>query len=260
MVRNDDIQLMLGALRDMPAQLRRSWRSLVVLLAVSVAAMSVLYVTSKASGVEIRDLTRDPAAVADAPWYIGLLSTAGVLLWGGLVALCLVGWRVCRSFETHGTAGPAGREPGTFLLASAVLFAVLGIDDAFMLHDRVLPDYLGIREYMIYLAYMLGFALYAWRFRRVILRGEFVLMGAGLGMLGLSMTIDKLGSFSQINTFFEDGFKFTGMVLWGGYYSRASLGSIRAAATQQPQQPQTAGYDEPHRPPAQEADAFLETA
>lgn len=158
-----------------------------------------------AYGMDNAYAVRDPAAVTDALWFVGIQSTVGGLLWFCGAAVCLFGGTLLRR------APDARREVG-FLLASGLFSLWLGLDDVFMFHDELLP-LAGIPEAVPYALYLVLGALYVPRFWRVILRTKcLLLVGAGVG-LGTSLIIDQFFD----SHFFEDGTKFYGIVFWAAY-------------------------------------------
>jgi hypothetical protein len=57
----------------------------VILIVVGIAATIGI---AAAYGVPVDELTRDPAAVMRIPYYIGLLSNWGIMLWSAAAAIC----------------------------------------------------------------------------------------------------------------------------------------------------------------------------
>jgi hypothetical protein len=68
------------------------------------------------------------------------------------------------------------------------------------------------------LAFLVGF-------RRVILEGDFLLLGLALGFFGLSVAVDV---FTDRELYlWEDGAKFVGIVTWLAYFVRVSARVLR---------------------------------
>jgi len=89
------------------------------------------------TGVLPGTLMRDTVAVLDAPFYIDFVSSVGILLWAGTVSNCL--------FTAWGlTSTQGGRVLMRRFLWAGLLSAFLMTDDALLLHEQVLPDYLGL--------------------------------------------------------------------------------------------------------------------
>ncbi|MEM7064859.1 MAG: hypothetical protein AAF572_17085 [Cyanobacteria bacterium P01_B01_bin.77] len=98
---------------------------------ISVIPLGMVLLLSFFQRVPVDDLTRDVTAVGQMPVYSGFLSQICTLFWAAAAAVCLFG----------ATALSRQRETGLrhFLLISAVLTFVLGLDDAFLLHEMVFP-------------------------------------------------------------------------------------------------------------------------
>jgi hypothetical protein len=103
------------------------------------------------------------------------------------------------------------------------------LDDTFLLHEEVFPDYLklvpeGVVITLLIIA-VLAFLYFNWD---EILRGEYALMFLALGLFGLSVFIDALPEDWYENTYllnklehiFEDGAKLAAIVTWVAFYGR----------------------------------------
>jgi hypothetical protein len=117
-----------------------------------------------------------------------------------------------------------GRQERTwFLLGMGVFTLVMGVDDIFLLHDGLGPRYLGIDERPFLLAYGVLIVAVVVRFRRTILRLEPLLLALAVALLAASIGVDHFQEQldgSPYRIFLEDGFKFLGIVGWGGYVIR----------------------------------------
>jgi hypothetical protein len=153
--------------------------------------------------------TRDLALLAKVHPLTGFLSSLGILLWAAAAAIWLF------------TAYAAPRErAGRLAIHAGCLSAYLCLDDLFMIHEQLAPEYLGVPEKVVYAA--LGFAVlsFLWAHRRALLaeRATRWLAGA-LGALGLSALLDALlgrwlWRIGEWNYLVEDGLKWTGACLW----------------------------------------------
>jgi hypothetical protein len=98
-----------------------------------------------------------------------------------------------------------------------VLSAALLVDDAFLLHDEVLPLHLGWPEEVLYAAYALAFLLYFRRFGSFVLRHTpFRKLAVAFGLLGLSCLMDL--NWFPGGTGVEDLLKFLGIGCFAQYY------------------------------------------
>ena len=204
-------------------QIRSLWKILLVLYLPIVLLFVFLGSISRTSGdITLSYFTRDISAVGGLPFYAGLVSQIGGLLWSAALAICAFTYFLLRKQDS----GASRR----FVLHAALLTGVLLVDDFFLFHEDIGPDYLHIGEKVIVLFYLflcMGFLLVN---IREILSSEYILLGAALGMFGLSIFVDavdldeidlyeRLVS-DQLEIFLEDGFKFVGVATWLAYFAR----------------------------------------
>lgn len=185
-----------------------------VALALGVALIATVLYVHATKDVPFGTLTRDP--LSGKPVYFGLLSQAGILTWAfGASASFLGAWLL------------GGRAEGRFMLSAAVLTTLLCIDDAFLLHDEVLP-LAGVSEklvYAVYLALLLGFLVL---FARRILKTGYPVLLLSLAFLGVSVVADTWGLPWLDPYMLEDGSKFIGIALWSAYLFQTSGSLVRA--------------------------------
>jgi hypothetical protein len=191
------------------------------------ALLTMATMVSFASNVNLRELTQDPTTVLEAPFYIGSLSMVGVILWSAAVAVCLFG-----AF--------APRIPGDLrrlLLVSGIFTAVLLADDAFLLHDEILPRYAGISGELYGIAYLAATVVYLVALRRTIQRTDAAVLGAALALFALSAGADIGSSVlaealpSPLGLLLEDGAKLLAIGTWLAYFvlvSRSALAETPA--------------------------------
>lgn len=180
--------------------------------------MAALALVSVRTGIHISYFTRDPSEIVQAPFYIGLLSNVGILIWSASAGICLF------------TATLLGRTAGgvewrSFLLASGILTAWLAFDDLLTLHDVVIPTYMHVPQ-KVFLALLGGVTLlYLARFRRAILKTDYLLLLVAFGFLALSVFFDALQGRVALphQHYFEDGTKLMGIVGWSAYLTRTAL-------------------------------------
>jgi hypothetical protein len=196
---------------DLPAQFSQNRVPLVIAGITASLGIAGIMVLSSATGVDLSDLTRDAVAVTDTHLYVGALSTTGIMLWAATAGICLLGAGILSGLPQH-------RSAAWFLLAAGALTAMLGFDDAFLLHERVFPTHFGLPQkgvYLVYISMVLGFLLF---FFRRILRTDYVLLGMSLLFMALSVGMDEFIPYSRFETFVEDSCKFVGIVFWLTYF------------------------------------------
>lgn len=178
-------------------------------------------------GISWQVMMGDPAAATGAPFYLGFVSNVGAMLWASAASVFLFGFRVHRS-----SSGDS--EWGRFLLYSGVFVGVLGIDDLFMLHDQVFPDYLSVDQSLVIATYAVLASLYAMRFASLIAQTAYPVLIAAMGLLAVSATLDQLSdNFSMSfrgEPFCEDAAKLLGIGAWLSYAIHTAAAAPMQAA------------------------------
>lgn len=176
-------------------------------------------------GTPIEHLTTEPTMLGQVPGYYGLVSTLGVMCWAAAVGMFLMG--ACLLYDR------LGRRDAAFLTASALLTGYLAIDDAFTLHEQLLPS-IGIPEEAVYAGILVAVLAYAAVFRHEIARSAWLFLVLAVGFLGTSVVIDKgyelLGSpgGGGLAIWAEDGAKFIGICAWVAYAALSTRGLVRS--------------------------------
>ena len=208
-------------------QLTRVQRTLIISCVIAFLGIIGVYVLSMYTGIPVSWLTRDPAAVTNSSFCIGILSNLGIMLWSAATTICfLAAFLLSRYNRNHQII--------CFLISSGILCLILTLDDALMLHEEVIPTYLHIRQGVVYIGYCLLAAGYAMVFWPLLLDTDHLLLLLASLFLGLSVAMDKLLPLTDIETFFEDSLKFTGIVFWLAYFWRAASEMIREGLAQPP--------------------------
>ena len=122
-----------------------------------------------------------------------------------------------------------------FLFWSGLITSVLLLDDFFLLHDALIPRYLGLSEKVIFLGYGIVTAWYLLRFRHIVLGAEYAVLFVALVGFALSILIDAFQSRwpSPWRILFEDGFKLLGIVSWSTYLIRTCVRAAQVRADTQ---------------------------
>jgi len=193
-----------------------------VMLAPALLVLAAVFKASTYFGVPIATFTRDPTAVAQVPYYVGILSNLGILAWCAAGVLSLFAAVIVRE-----SGGP--RRHGAFLLCSALITFMLMFDDLFMLHECAFPLYMHINEKLVLACYMLLTGGYICAFRRVILHHDWPIFVASLGLFVVSVGVDVVepAAIKSVHYLVEDGAKFLGVVLWAGFFARTAGQMLR---------------------------------
>jgi len=193
-----------------------------VALAVAAALIGLVLHIHATAEVSMGTLTRDP--LSGKPAYLGLLSQMGILVWAASAATCLLAAGVLR-----------GAPESRFLFGAGILSLVLCLDDAFLLHDEVLP-LVGVPEELIYAGHLGIVLVFLVAFRRQILRAHYPVLLLALGLLGVSVVCDAWGLPWLDPYLLEDGAKFAGITMWTAFFSTVAgslLGADRAGGRAQ---------------------------
>lgn len=174
-------------------------------------------VISANTDISIRQLMQDPTTVLEAPFYIGIVSNIGILLWAAVAVTCL--------FIPIFLPRLVNKEVRLFLLASGLLTGLLLFDDFFLLHDEILPIHLGISGKLYGIVYILLVLLYLYRFKVTILQSPYATLILALGFFAVSAGVDLTHSlidneFGNSQTLLlEDGAKLMGIAHWLAYFA-----------------------------------------
>ncbi len=214
-------------------QLGRLWKILLAVYAIVLIFFIILDLISRSSDhITLSYFTRDISAIGNLPFFAGLVSQLGGLFWAATLAICVFTFFV---LKRQGQNAVSSRR---FLIQAAILTGVLLLDDFFLFHEDIGPDYLHISEKLIIPAYgliALGFLFFNFR---EILASEYLILGLALGLFGLSVFMDavhlekyeQLGRLinEQSSIFLEDGFKFVGVITWLVFFSRYAYQRLSA--------------------------------
>lgn len=93
-------------------------------------------------------LTKDPVALLHGKFYTGALSNFTILCWTAAATLCMFSYLALCKFASH-----SGLKPLLFHFALVTL--ILLLDDLYLWHEVMFPDYVGVDERLVYLSYLL---------------------------------------------------------------------------------------------------------
>ncbi|RJP85223.1 MAG: hypothetical protein C4518_16495 [Desulfobacteraceae bacterium] len=182
------------------------------------ACLGIVALFHLKTGVAIRNFMSDPQAIVGVHPSVGAISTLGILFWCATATILIF---------TRSLRLPAGDSKySMFILFSGILTTILMLDDAFMLHDALLPTYFGVKEIYSYILYSIFFFLGFIRFKKQILKTQYHLLLITFAFWGASILFDlfqpdiesMIGGNWRI--LLEDGFKLLGIVAWFDYFSR----------------------------------------
>ncbi len=207
----------------------RRARVLCVNLVWSVLAFGLVALGVTALGTDAGYFTKDVASIAGLLPVAGALSQLGILLW-------------CAASSVAGFSAllVRRRDEGRFLGYLCLLSAILALDDAFQLHEKIVPRLLGLDE--LHLVVLEGslLAFILLRFSGIALRSSYLFLLGAIVWFAASLLIDRFLSESTFPTWhhlFEDGPKFVGILNWSAYCILVSYSLVGAEARRIPRAP-----------------------
>jgi hypothetical protein len=193
-----------------------------------ICSIGVIFLAASQSSFTYQELFNDSADIVGFHPFFGMVSMLGLFGWAAAAGTSFLTYAVIRDDDT----GALRR----FFFMAGVFTLFLMVDDAFMLHEQVLPRGLGIRERYIKIAYLIAAGAFGIVFiKQLLYNNPVLLIGAGL-FFASSFVFDNPVVLSALGFFesgfvlyvIEDGAKFTGIALWLTWLFRTSLQTIRA--------------------------------
>ena len=186
--------------------------------------LGAVYAMHRVRGTSVLRLLRDPAGQMGDP-FLGAISQMGVLGWAAAASVCIFTRAALRYDSSEA-------EPSRFLLGMGVLTGVLCLDDLYLIHERIGPQYLGLPEEVLFGAYGLGAAALLLRFRRTLWHTDVYLLSAAFLAFAVSIVVDVTEFvllFATITeqVLIEDGAKLIGIFLWAAYLIRTAAETVR---------------------------------
>ncbi len=206
---------------DVRLQIRNAAPILVMAYAFTTAILSVVIFLGMEHNIELDHFTQDPASIMDTPFYLGFFSYIGILFWCAAATLCFFTRLLLHENDA------AQKTKRQFLLYSGLILSLLMFDDLFLLHEVVFPDYFYLPKNVVYLIYLNIIAVYMIMFRAELMQTEYLLLGIGSGLLGISQFVDSLPMPIPEDSFLEDAVKLFGIVTWFTYYMRYCVQMVK---------------------------------
>jgi len=194
-------------------QLARIWKTIAFVIFISLGGAGGTVLVAKLTGNPIWKLAQDPASIIWYPPYIGLLSNWGVILWVVTATICLFSAVL---LKRHRATGVTIR----FLVVSGLFSLLLGIDDLYMLHDRLLPRMFHKPEIFFYLLYFFALVAYLAYFTPQIMKYDYLLFLVALMLFVFSRI--RIPYFDRFMTT-GDMLKYFGIVFWLAFFYRTAL-------------------------------------
>lgn len=154
--------------------------------------------------------------------YYGFASTVGVMLWVATAAICLFSavliamWKLDKNLLK-------------FAATAGVLTGWLALDDAFLVHELVLPS-LGVPQNLVLAIYVVLALAYAGASWRIIIANDFWLLLIGGGAFAVSLGVDTVfQSLDPALVLIEDSAKFFGIFCWASFHITALARNLASA-------------------------------
>ncbi len=197
----------------------KMYMSLLVGYFLTSIAFVVVYLYCMKTGVKGSNFIADIQASSGVPFYTGILSNIGILLWAFTTAICFYSSLLVR--DRHKTQ---------FLVFSGMFSLCFLLDDFFLIHEQVLPVYVGFPEktmYIVYLVFLIGYVSY---FKKLLLKTNCLLFFFIWVWFGMSSFADVLPEFFNVEHYVyyvEEAFKAFGILTWFAYFSTTSFSFIK---------------------------------
>jgi hypothetical protein len=197
-----------------PERLRSDLRTLIKLSLPIVVLILVVVIASLSAHLSVGMFTRDPATLTNSNPFFGVLSSVGVLFWAATAAICFF----CSVLVGRMRAD---RGAARFLLGAGLITTLLLLDDLFMFHEYVFPQFLHFGEKITLLGYAVIIGMFLWSSRQRLWRTDYALLLLAFGLLGFSVISDNIFNSDNENWGYlvEDGPKLFGIIAWFTYWS-----------------------------------------
>ncbi|HNN13604.1 MAG TPA: hypothetical protein PKL78_08605 [Anaerolineales bacterium] len=226
----------LNIISGMLIQTRILWKSLLLYIYLPVLTMLglTLIMILTIPSINPSTLFRDITARAELPFYTGFMSQIGAQIWTAALTVTTCSYFFLKVVQ-KGLPSQI-----SFLVFASIFTAVLLVDDLFLFHEQIAPDYLLIDQKLVYGGYLSLAAAFVYFNRNEILSSDYLILVLALLFLGASIFFDVFdGRLNRllfqgsergehILVFLEDGSKFVGIATWCGYYVRYAYSILRA--------------------------------
>jgi len=211
------------------SQSRYLWRVLFFLyLPIVLLFLAVGILSRVVDDVSLEFFLRDIVATGELPFFAGFVSQLEGILWSASLTVCL--FALIMMQRRSGDFARSKR----LLLQGGILTATLLLDDIFLFHEEIAPDYLHIGEKIVIAGYLIIGIVFVFSNWKEILSSEYLILMIALAMFGASIFFDALPMddfnvryfWEQLELFLEDGFKFAGIATWLTYFVRYSIRRI----------------------------------
>lgn len=194
-------------------QLKNITPILIIAFAATLVILSGVIKLGLDHNIQLNHFTKDPVQIMGEPFYLGLFSNVGILLWCGSVVVCFFSRSLVPNVEDK-------KAIRVFLFYSGLVTLLLLLDDLFLMHEEVFPKYIGVPEKGIFVIYSNILLLYLILFRDTILKTDYVILVLAFFLIGVSTFVKRIPMPIPEDTFLEDAVKLFGIICWFIYFLR----------------------------------------
>jgi hypothetical protein len=168
-------------------QLRNLWKILFFLyLPIALLFLIVGLLSRVVEDASLTFFLRDIAVTGHLPFFAGFVSQLGGMLWSAALTICVFALIV---LERHTVSFAASKR---LLLYSATFTIILLLDDIFLFHEEVAPEYLHLEEAYVIAGYMLFGIVFVLSNWQEILSSEYVILLLAFLLFAGSVVLDAL--------------------------------------------------------------------
>jgi hypothetical protein len=198
-------------------RIKENYKAYLVALSIPVVILFITYKVGRMLGVDLGYFTRDPNTILKGHTYTGMISNAGIFFWSASATICFFAAVFLYRIK-------APQQQFLLMLFAGLLSFVLGFDDVFQMHEKMFSNIRYVPEELFFLAYFICIVFIVVVCFKTFLQTDFVLWSLALFMFLMSMIVDKgIIPVDSDRAFWEDSFKFTGIILWAAYYLRTAM-------------------------------------
>lgn len=197
-------------------------KNILLSLLICLVALVTMLSSGLLSGVSYSNLTRDFQTLTEVPLLTSMMSNVIIWLWISSAVICFYALFIIKKHKSN-------KKRRKFLLFSGAFILFLAFDDAFQIHELVMPKYFHIPEKIVLVSYILLFASFIYSFAEEILSTQYVyffLFCVSFCMYYVVEIFFENAKFIPARGFVEESFKFIGVVMWLIYNARLGKQSI----------------------------------
>lgn len=167
------------------SQWRYLWRILLFLyLPIGLLFIGVGILSRVVEDASLQFFLRDVTATGELPFFGGFVSLIEAVLWSASLTVCFFSL----TLMYRRNSGLAASKQ--FLLHGGILTGMLLLDDIFLFHEEIAPDYLHIGEKYVIGVYSIVGIIFVFSNWNEILSSEYLILFLALALFGMSIFLD----------------------------------------------------------------------